>query len=170
MPEGCGVSNYDHAALYALKTADGSRVWQVDSIPFDSGALLANGALYLSSAPSGPSAGGDLTAYGTRDGSSLWRARGAGGSLWVFGGMLYTSILGVGLEALRPANGSPKWRYQTSDAAFLTASANDILYGGLSYRITSASWGRGIVALHTSNGRLPWRVQIGMSEDFPLVG
>src|SRR5262249_27291103 len=169
VPDGCGAKTYAHGALYALRTADGSRVWRVDNVPVSAGAVLATGAIYLSS--SSPE-GSELVAYRTRDGSPLWRAQGAGGWLWVFDGAraLYTFTPGVGLEALSPVNGSVQWLYRTSDALLLLAQAHDILYGVLSYQTTSDSDGQDLVALSARNGKLLWRFQGGTRESLPIVG
>src|SRR5260221_1685562 len=162
VPEGCRAVAYDHGALYALHCADGSSAWGSDT-PFGSG-ILTDGALYL------PASDGDLAAYSTRSGVLLWRVRGESGHVYVFNGVLYTSVPGAGLDALNPANGSVQWHFQTHDVVSLSTAANGILYGVISYRISDSMWNQAVVALRASTGELLWRFHIGAGEDTPIMG
>jgi outer membrane protein assembly factor BamB len=162
VPEGCRAVTYDHGALYALRSADGSSAWRSDT-PFGSG-ILTTGALYL------PASDGDVAAYGTRSGFLLWRVRGESGHLYVFNGVLYTSVPGAGLDALNPANGAVQWHFKTRDVVSLSTVANGILYGVIRYRISDSLWNQAVVALRASTGELLWRFHIGASEDTPIVG
>src|SRR5262249_21673497 len=104
------------------------------------------------------------------DGSLLWRNQGADGWLWHFDGVVFTSIPNLGLEALNPANGAIVWRYQTGDGVRLASTANGILYGVITHQTTSAGWSHALVALDAHTGKLLWRIALGTSEDFPLIG
>jgi outer membrane protein assembly factor BamB len=162
VPEGCAALAYDHAALSARNASDGSTVWQID-VPSAYSGPLANGVIYL------PGADTVLAAYSARDGSRLWHVQGESGQVWVLGQGLYTSISGVGLDALNPANGSVQWHFQTRDVVFPSTVVNGILYGVISYRISESTWNQAVVALRASTGELIWRAQIGASEGTPLV-
>ncbi len=163
VPEGCAALAYDHAALSALDTGDGSKLWEID-VPSAYSGPLANGVIYV------PGAGTTLAAYGARDGSRLWQVQGESGRLWVFDTGLYTSIMGQGLDALDPATGAVRWRYRPDDDVLLATIANGILYGISSRQITGSSRNQAIVALTTRDGKLLWTFPIGASEDTPLVG
>ncbi len=172
VPEGCAAQDYTHGALYALHTADGSRAWQVAASP-GLGAL-SKGVIYLPSAggnANGSSAkGGSLDAYSARNGALLWHAQGESGQVSVFNGVLYTSMWGLALDALNPANGARQWRYQTGDTVFLSTTASGMLYGVIAHRLTDSSFGHDVVAFNANSGKLLWRFQIGTSEDSPIVG
>jgi outer membrane protein assembly factor BamB len=163
VPDGCAALTYDHTALSALNTGDGSKVWQID-VPSAYSGPLANGVIYL------PGAGTALAAYRARDGSRLWQVQGESGRLWVLDKGLYTSVAGQGLDALDPATGAVRWRYQPREDVSLSTIANGILYGISSRQITGSSRNQAIVALTTSDGKLLWTFQIGTSDDTPIVG
>jgi outer membrane protein assembly factor BamB len=151
------------SSLYALKANDGSKAWQVD-LPFsaDTG-LLAKGAIYVSSADA-------LAAFSARDGSALWRAQGEGGQRAFFNGLLYTSLWGHSLDALNPASGAVEWRFTSTDDITPTTSANGVLYGVSSYRVTDAVWHQDVVAFDAKTGKLLWRFHLGAGRDVPIVG
>ncbi len=151
------------SSIYALNADGGSRSWQVD-LPFDiHGALLANGTIYL---PSNDA----LVAYSARDGSLRWHVQGGSNQIFSFDGVLYRSIWGQSLDALNPATGTLRWRYQTDETVSLSAVASGTLYGISSTPATGSAQQHDIVALNAGDGKLLWRFQIGASEDAPLVG
>ena len=168
-----GITSYSNPAsssrqstLFALDVRDGSSAWQV-SPPFNDRAfhvgLLANGTIYL------PSSSDGLLAYRSTNGSPLWHVQGESGWLGFAGGVLYTST-GHSFDALSPATGAVRWRYQTSDTITLSAAANGIVYV-VSIRL-DATYRRyqTLVALETSKGKPLWRFPLGTSEDIPLIG
>jgi outer membrane protein assembly factor BamB len=162
VPEGCAALSYDHTALSARNTGDGSLVWQID-VPSAYSGPLANGVIYL------PGAGSILAAYRAMDGSRLWQVQGESGQVWVLDQGLYTSVAGRGLDALEPTTGAVRWRYRPGDDVALETIANGILYG-ISHLIPGSSRKQAIVALTTRDGKLLWTFPIGASEDTPLVG
>ena len=164
IPEGCSAPTYDHIVLRALNTDDGSSVWQVELQSQDYGGSIANGVIYL------PGEGNAIGAYSARNGSLLWRDQGESGQLWVLDEGLYTSIWGMGLDALNPATGAVRWRYRTSDLVSLSAVVHGILYGVSSHQSTSSSWNQALVAITSSDGQLLWRFPIGPNEDSPIIG
>jgi outer membrane protein assembly factor BamB len=165
VPEGCAALSYDHVALSARNSGDGSIVWQVD-VPSAYGGPLANGVIYLSGA------GTTLAAYSARDGARLWQVQGESGQVWVLGLGLYTSVSGQGLNAIDPATGVVHWRYRPGDDVSLATIANGILYGISSRQVTGSARNQAVVALRASTGELIWRMQmrIGTSESTPIVG
>jgi outer membrane protein assembly factor BamB len=164
----CGMTTHENpptvqTSLYALSAADGSKRWQITLPTNARDAALANGTIYFSSDDG-------LAAYRVEDGSRLWSVRGEGGRVFPFNGGLYASLAGRSVDALDPASGVLRWRYQTDDTVRLATVANGILLGVGSYKVTDAVWHQEIVALSASSGRLLWRFQIGRSDDSPLVG
>jgi outer membrane protein assembly factor BamB len=163
VPEGCAALAYDHMALSARNTGDGSIVWQIDVHSAYSGPL-ANGVIYLSGASS------TLAAYRARDGARLWQVQGEGGQIWVLGQGLYTSVAGQGLDALDLATGAVRWRYRPVSDVSLATIADGILYGISSHQTPNFSRSQAVVALSTRDGKLLWTFPIGASENAPLVG
>jgi outer membrane protein assembly factor BamB len=166
VPQGCSAFTYEQIALHALNTDNGSSVWQIDLQSQYYGGPLAYGMIYL------PGESNALAAYSARDGSLLWYVQGENGRLWVFGGELYTSISGWGLDALNRATGAVRWRYRTSDQVSLASVAQGILYGVSSHQIANAVWNQTVVAVRTTDGKLLWRFPIGAGTDTdaPIVG
>jgi outer membrane protein assembly factor BamB len=162
VPEGCAALSYDHMALSARNTGDGSRIWQID-VPSAYGGPLANGVIYL------PGAGSILGAYRAMDGYRLWQVQGESGQVWVLDQGLYTSVSGQGVDALEPATGAVRWRYRPGDDVMLVTIVNGILYG-ISNWLPGSSQKQAIVALTTRDGKLLWTFPIGASRDTPLVG
>jgi outer membrane protein assembly factor BamB len=161
VPERCSAFTYDHIALHALNTDDGSSVWQVALQSAYYGGPLADGLIFL------PGDGDAVAAYNASNGYRRWYIHGVNGLLWVLDHGLYSSVAGQGIVALNPATGAARWRYQTSDPVFLSAAIQGMLYGVSSRQITNASWSQSIVALRTSDGKLLWRFPMGT---FPTVG
>jgi outer membrane protein assembly factor BamB len=162
VPETCAALAYDHTALSARNTSDGSSVWETD-VPSAFSGPLANGVIYL------PGADTALAAYSARDGSRLWHVQGESGQLWALDQGLYASVAGVGLDALNPANGSVRWRLQTHDAVFVATLVNGILYAVISSKLSDSLWNQAVVALRASTGEVIWRAQLSASADTPTV-
>jgi len=163
VPQGCSALAYDHMALSALNTGDGSTVWQID-VTSAYGGLLANGVIYVTGS------GSVLAAYRARDGSRLWQVQGESGRLWVFEQGPYVSIAGQGLDALDPATGAVRWRYRPGDDVSLATAASGVLYGTSSHQITGSSPNQAIVALTAGDGKLRWTFPIGAGAGIPIVG
>jgi outer membrane protein assembly factor BamB len=151
------------SSLYALNAADGSKRWQIN-LPTDAlDAALANGTIYLASDDA-------LAAYRIGDGSRLWSVRGEGSHVYPINGGLYSSVWGRSVDALDPASGVLRWRFQTDDTMRLSTVANGMLLGVGSYKVTDSAWHQEVMALSASSGRPLWRFQIGPSDDSPLTG
>lgn len=101
--------------VYALRSTDGSAIWQDEVNAYASGEQVANGIIYVSS---GNDLGDATALYALRerDGSLLWSyplaARSTNVAIPV-GGIVYTGADNGMVYALSASNGKLLWHYQT---------------------------------------------------------
>jgi outer membrane protein assembly factor BamB len=163
VPDGCAATSYSQVVLSALNATNGVGMWEI-GLQSPYGGSLANGVIYL------PVESTALAAYRASDGSGLWQVRGESGRIWVLNQELYTSVAGQGLDALDPATGTVRWRFQSGDGVAVATVANGMLYGTSTHQATDQSLSRAIVALEVRDGKPLWSFPITTLQDSPLVG
>jgi outer membrane protein assembly factor BamB len=100
--------------MYALQSSNGSVLWHDTLQASPSGALLANGVIYLST--SGNSGNGVVYAVRVHDGSLLWNYPIAGSMSYapvLDGNVIYVGASNGMAYALRAGNGGVVWHYLT---------------------------------------------------------
>lgn len=144
-------------SVAAVRTTDGSQLWQTTVGGDTSFATLANGVLYVGS-------GATLAALRESSGKQLWQFQGKGYSAFinrylgwsdgtnpiVAGGIVYVAS-SVAVYAVRESSGQLLWQYVTGGTTpTMLVLDNTTLYAG-----TSGS----LAALRASDGKLLWKSQ-----------
>lgn len=143
-------------AVYALRTNDGSVLWQtkIDGAVEES-PVVVNGVVYISSfvGQYGPSY---LSALRATDGAVLWRFS---SNSYIYAptiedGVLYVASQGDNVTALRASDGTNLWHFTASSGADYQVMAllNGVLYVSVGTNGQSGS----VYALRASNGSVMW--------------
>jgi outer membrane protein assembly factor BamB len=169
------------ATLAALRASDGARVWRKALNQAYSGPSVADGTLYGTLTPLGPTGGQPqttLTAQRARDGTQVWQTTAPSGpalTLLAANGAVYAAVFKVAgapqsqLIALRASDGGQLWASnldgliggmengQTILAAngmlYLTVTEPPQVQGGQAPQYT-------VVALRASDGKQQWSVSL----------
>jgi outer membrane protein assembly factor BamB len=153
----------------ALNASDGSLLWQYHvhgpATSFTESALDAD-RVYLGTDT------GALVALGAQKGAREWQTNIAQTALNIDlmdHGVMYITVSGQGVTALKLSSGSILWRYNSAGYVSISSARNGVLYGfslSGSFPATSQNY---ILALRASNGSLLWRFNAGASSIFPVL-
>lgn len=152
----------------ALNASDGSVRWQYQASnqAAFTAATLDNGIVYLGTNT------GMLVALNAQDGSLRWQTKATTTAMniaLVHAGVIYVSVSGEGVTALKTSSGAVLWRYKSADYVGISSARDPVLYGfSLSSSFSAASHNY-VLALRESNGSLVWRYDAGTSSIFPVL-
>ncbi len=153
----------------ALNANDGSVLWQYqtnsDAASFTSAALDA-GVLYLGTDT------GLLIALRAQDGTKRWQTNVADTTMNIdlmSQGVMYLTVSGEGVTALKTGTGAVLWRYRSANYVSISSAKDGVLYGFSLSGALNATSHNYILALKASSGTLLWRYDAGASSIYPVL-
>jgi outer membrane protein assembly factor BamB len=142
--------------LYALRTQDGSVLWQYQTQGYPAGNLaVADGLVYLSLRDTDQA--GRMLALDAAAGALRWQVSLDGSPASapvVAGGLVLTTSSAGAVEALRGESGALAWRYPLAVPPYSSTfvAVGDVVYTG--------DAGGALLALRVQDGALRWRVHL----------